>query len=99
MKPEILPPIISIHDMVLNSNSISYIQHGYNDPAKRHFIKFKMLCGDVVNFDFHIPEEYQKIVDKLLKNEPQFGPKIDQKEEKSTKKGVKKLKIVPKTEE
>ena len=99
MKPEILPPIISIHDMVLNSNSISYFQHGYNEPAKRHFIKFKMLCGDAVNFDFHIPEEYQKIVDKLLENEPKMGGKIDQKEEKSTKKRLKKLKILPKTEE
>lgn len=99
MKPDILPPIISIHDMILNSNSISHIQHGYNDPAQRHFIKFKMICGDVVNFDFHVPEEYQKIIDKLLGNEPQFGKKIDKKDEKSAKKGVKKLKILPKTEE
>jgi hypothetical protein len=99
MKPEILPPIISIHDMVLNSNSISYFQHGYNESAVRHFIKFKMLCGDVVNFDFQVLEEYQKIVDKLLENEPKMGGKIDQKKEKTTKKGVKNLKILPKTEE
>ena len=99
MKPDILPPIISIHDMILNSNSISYIQHGPNESAQRHFIKFKMICGDVINFDFHVPEEYQKIIDKLLGNKPQFGKKIDKKDEKSAKKGVKSLKILPKTEE
>jgi hypothetical protein len=98
MKPEILPPIISIHDTVLNSNSISYFQHGYTENASRHFIKFKMLCGDVVNFDFHIPEEYQKIIDKLIGNEPKFGGKSAKKEEKTTKNEVKRLKILPKSE-
>lgn len=84
--------------MVLNSNSISYIQHGYSETATRHFIKFKMLCGDVVNFDFHIPEEYHKIIDKLLKNESKFGVKSAEKEEKTTKKARKTLKILPKSE-
>ena len=95
MKTETLPALVVINDFILNFNSISYFQHGYDQNSVQHFIKFKMICGDYVNFDFKNEDEYQKIIDSLLKNYPQSNLKNTE-IIKSTEKKSKTLKILPK---
>jgi hypothetical protein len=110
MKNETLPTLVVINDFIMNFNSISYFQHGYDQNSTQHFIKFKMICGDYVNFDFKNEAEYRSILGNLLQNYPQsktYLPEISPQNEpesadntpKNDKKGQKKLKILPKTEE
>ena len=98
MKTETLPALVVINDFILNFNSISYFQHGEHAEGDLYFIKFKMICGDYVNFDFKNEEEYQKILDSLLHFYIENGGKKWEKVEKSGEKAPKKLKIVPKND-
>jgi hypothetical protein len=98
MKTETLPALVVINDFILNFNSISYFQHGEYTTGDQHFIKFKMVCGDYVNFDFKNEDEYQYIIDNLLQFYIQNGGKKWDKVEKSGEKVQKKLKIVPKND-
>lgn len=92
MKTENIPSLIYIDNFVINFNSISYFQYGYDQNSTQYFIKFKMICGDAVNFDFKNQTDYQEIVDILVKKTPKNV-------EKSVKNPSKKLKILQKNEE
>ena len=98
MKTETLPALVVINDFILNFNSISYFQHGEYQEKDEFFIKFKMLCGDYVNFDFKKEEEYNAIVDNMLQLYVQNGGKKWEKVEKSGEKSQKNIKIVPKND-
>jgi len=96
MKTETLPALIIIENLTLNFNNISYFQHGYDNDKKQHYIKFKMVCGDYVNFDYKVEEEYKDILDMIFKNYTQISGK--KWVEKIVKKAPKKLKILPKND-
>jgi hypothetical protein len=96
MKTETIPALVVINDFILNFNSISYFQHGYDQNSVQHFIKFKMVCGDYVNFDFKNEDEYKNILDNLFHFYIENGGK--KWVSKNIEKTPKKLKILPKND-
>jgi hypothetical protein len=103
MRTETLPALIVINDFIINFNSVSYFQHGKSTTDNQHFIKFKMICGDYVNFDFKNVDEYNTILSNLLQlyrqNQTEKWQEVvknGEKVQKNVEKSPKKLKIVPK---
>lgn len=68
MKKEISSKLVIINNFVLNFDSISYFQHGFDESKGEHSIAFKMVCGDNVNFDFKNKEEYDDILSNIIEN-------------------------------
>jgi hypothetical protein len=68
MKKETLSKLVIINNFVLNFDSISYFQHGFDEAKNEHSIAFKMVCGDNINFDFKNKEEYDDILSNIIEN-------------------------------
>jgi len=83
--------LIVIDNFVVNMQSVSYFQHGIHAETFVPFVKFKMLCGDNINFDFKNVMEYNESMSKLIEDFEEIGL---ERVEKNTKKPTKNSKNV-----
>jgi hypothetical protein len=83
--------LIVIDNFVINMQSVSYFQHGIHAETFVPFVKFKMICGDNINFDFKNVMEYNETMSKIIEGFEHIGV---EKTEKNTKKSIKSNKNV-----
>jgi hypothetical protein len=88
------PNFVLIDSFAINLDEISYFQHGISAETKLPFIKFKMICGDYVNFDFKVYSEYEDKMDQIIENFSKESVETWEKPSKSPKKIIKKSKNV-----
>jgi hypothetical protein len=88
------PNFVLIDSFAVNLDEISYFQHGISAETRLPFIKFKMLCGDYVNFDFKVYSEYEEKMDQIIENFSKNNVEVDEKPNKSHRKIIKKSKNV-----